>query len=200
MARSPSTESAEPAGFDVREFARTAHGSLRDDLDLASLAEAPLPAGCPRRARGARRARGRHDGAPAQRARHAHAQGRAGHGVPRHVGVREVLDRGCAPCDRRCERRSVGRRARGRSAQRRYRTRRPAMPHGCPTPNRSARHPAAAAPCGARSRASRRAGRSSGRTWRSGSSTTWCSAPPTPGWSSAPRMPRCTPPSTGSSP
>jgi hypothetical protein len=44
MARSRSTESAEPAGFDVREFARTAHGSLRDDLDLASFAEAPLPA------------------------------------------------------------------------------------------------------------------------------------------------------------
>ena len=44
MARSPSTESAEPGAFDVREFARTAHGSLRDDLDLATFAEAPLPA------------------------------------------------------------------------------------------------------------------------------------------------------------
>ena len=44
MARSPSTESAEPAGFDVRDFARTAHGSLRDDLDLASFAEKRLPA------------------------------------------------------------------------------------------------------------------------------------------------------------
>ena len=44
MARSPSTESVEPAGFDVRQFARTAHGSLRDDLDLASFAETPLPA------------------------------------------------------------------------------------------------------------------------------------------------------------
>ena len=42
------------------------------------------------------------------------------------------------------------------------------MPHSSPTPNRSARHPAAAAQCDARSRASRRAGRSSGRTWPSG--------------------------------
>ncbi|MDR6906975.1 hypothetical protein J2X63_002683 [Agromyces sp. 3263] len=40
MARSPSTEPAEPAGFDVREYARSAHGSLRDDLDLEAIASA----------------------------------------------------------------------------------------------------------------------------------------------------------------
>ena len=33
---------AEPASFDVREFARTAQGSLRDDVDLAAFAAAPL--------------------------------------------------------------------------------------------------------------------------------------------------------------
>lgn len=38
MARSPSTPSAEPADFDVREFARSARGSLRDDLDLDGIA------------------------------------------------------------------------------------------------------------------------------------------------------------------
>src|SRR5688500_15777566 len=43
MTRSPSTEPAEPAEFDVRAFARTAHGSLRDDLDLDAVAAAPLP-------------------------------------------------------------------------------------------------------------------------------------------------------------
>ncbi|KRE30808.1 hypothetical protein [Agromyces sp. Soil535] len=32
----------EPAAFDVREFARTAQGSLRDDLDLTRYAAAPL--------------------------------------------------------------------------------------------------------------------------------------------------------------
>lgn len=42
MARSWSTDSDGSAGFDVREFARTARGSMRDDLDLASFAEAPL--------------------------------------------------------------------------------------------------------------------------------------------------------------
>jgi hypothetical protein len=44
MARSPSTDADEPAGFDVREYARTAHGSLRHDLDVTSIAAAPLPA------------------------------------------------------------------------------------------------------------------------------------------------------------
>jgi hypothetical protein len=42
MTRSPSTEPAEPAAFDVRAFARTAHGSLRDDLDLDAIARARL--------------------------------------------------------------------------------------------------------------------------------------------------------------
>ena len=42
MTRSPSTEPAEPAEFDVRAFARTAHGSLRDDLDLEAVAASPL--------------------------------------------------------------------------------------------------------------------------------------------------------------
>ena len=42
MTRSPSTEPAEPAEFDVRAFARTAHGSLRGDLDLDAVAGAPL--------------------------------------------------------------------------------------------------------------------------------------------------------------
>ena len=42
MTRSPSTEPAEPAEFDVRAFARTAHGSLRDDLDLDAVAASPL--------------------------------------------------------------------------------------------------------------------------------------------------------------
>ena len=42
MTRSPSTEPAEPAEFDVRAFARTAHGSLRGELDLDAVAGAPL--------------------------------------------------------------------------------------------------------------------------------------------------------------
>lgn len=33
----------EPTAFDVREFARTAQGSLRDELDLAAIAAAPPP-------------------------------------------------------------------------------------------------------------------------------------------------------------
>ena len=33
----------DPTAFDVREFARTAQGSLRDELDLAAIAGAPLP-------------------------------------------------------------------------------------------------------------------------------------------------------------
>ncbi len=36
------SEESDPAGFDVREFARTAQGSLRDELHLASFAAAPL--------------------------------------------------------------------------------------------------------------------------------------------------------------
>ena len=43
MTRSSSTEPAGPAEFDVRAFARTAHGSLRDDLDLDAVTAAPLP-------------------------------------------------------------------------------------------------------------------------------------------------------------
>ncbi|MGI9824874.1 hypothetical protein [Agromyces sp. Marseille-Q5079] len=38
-----STMGSEPASFDVRGFARTAHGSLRDDLDLDAIADAGLP-------------------------------------------------------------------------------------------------------------------------------------------------------------
>ena len=100
----------------MRAFARTAHGSLRDDLDLEAVAASPLAPDLRRRARRTGHARGRHDGAPAQRARHAHPQGRARHGVPRDVGVREVLDRGCAPRDRRRERRREHRPGRRASA------------------------------------------------------------------------------------
>lgn len=42
MTRSPSSGPAEPAEFDVRAFARTAHGSLRDDLDLEAVAAVRL--------------------------------------------------------------------------------------------------------------------------------------------------------------
>jgi hypothetical protein len=41
MSRSPSTEPTEPAEFDVRAFARSAHGSLRDGIDLNAVAADP---------------------------------------------------------------------------------------------------------------------------------------------------------------
>ena len=107
-----------PREFDVGEFARTARGSLRDELDLASLGATPLAADVVTVLEALRRARGSHHGAPAQRARHAHPQGRPSHGVPRDLGVREVLDR------RRARRRSSRRAAAAR--------RRPGRPHGCP--------------------------------------------------------------------
>ena len=75
-----------------------------------ALAPAPL----------SRPARERDDGAPPQSARHGHPQGRKGHRVPRHLGVREVLAR------RRPRRRARG--ARRAATQGRRPRARPATP------------------------------------------------------------------------
>ena len=67
--------------------------AFRSELDLAPFETAPLRSDDAAPPPPPRPPRERHDGAPAQRARHRHAQGRPRHRVPRDLGLREVLDR-----------------------------------------------------------------------------------------------------------